>query len=384
MKAYLQELDTVNFSVDNTPAGLMSGKLMETKIKTAVYSVFYEISLAPNQALDLVFLRNIEPTDSLTDLPFAFHAETQTRSSTPFMSSLVQLLRRCEEDAFVFSSTSDSINKAKEWGRFIARSARKISDGDLLREGSQDCFYAEIVEWARRLDAERTKLTIRPYTSVYTFESIFKDYIETQEWFPSFDFLGIPVPKSRSRVYSRIEESQLRTDEKKAKKEVPDLISNTAYALGCASKLVIQDTSSVEFATKGRFPDLAAALYIDLAGLLTAYPDLDAAIRQSSWKEISYARSKSEAASKAAWTLLASGRKKQAAKKFGEALSLFTKHLTEESSTSSDAIVEFTYRPDPNSPGGEFGFKPNFLNQTFLGRLFQKSFSGMHKFIRIL
>lgn len=308
MKAYLQELDTVNFSQDNIQPGILDAKITDTKVRVAIYSVFYEIALSPNQAIDLLVLRRAKSEASLSSLPFSFHLD-KVHTDTPFTNFLLAMLKRGGKKAFIFSSEPDSISKAREWGQLIISEGARMDDKALLSAAIQSAFYPHIVEWARQLDAESSTLKINLSIVKPSYYELFRDYFETQEAFTTFDFLEIQFPENRSETYSAIDSLSIPSSEKQKRKEIPNLISNISYAMETESKLIISESSPFEFIVQERSPEILASLYIDLKGLLSNYPELEDAIKNSAWKKIGEARYKAHPAVIEGWSFLAKGEK---------------------------------------------------------------------------
>jgi hypothetical protein len=123
MKGYAQDLDTVNFSSEKNVGGKLEGMLIDAKVKTILYSAFYTISLSPNQVIDLLLVRKkFYDTQAFSSLPFSFHLDSGIyRAENPFEKQLLLFLRREGNNAFIFSSIPNGIEKANEWGEFVKK-----------------------------------------------------------------------------------------------------------------------------------------------------------------------------------------------------------------------------------------------------------------------
>ena len=324
MKGYLQDLDTVNFNPD-THVGELRGLFREAKIRTALYNVVYEVTLAPNQVLDLAWLRDDYANVSPKVWPFIFTVDsTLIESRTPFTKQLLLFLRRSGNQAFVFSSMPRNVELAKKWGEFLETEGHMMADEPLLAEASN--YYGEIVAWAKRLDALSGDIVIRPYGQGPKYSELYGDYLTA---------LGLPYldpPQTRSEAYSKI--SLLPDVDLQAQfdtlKSIPDLVSNVQYAINTQSRLILGSESVLEH--KIELPEtkeFVADIILDLNGLLSRYSEIEDAIASSSAEKISEALSKARKYVQQGWSLLDIRDVSGAKRKLGAGLKVFARELAQ-------------------------------------------------------
>jgi hypothetical protein len=376
MKGYAQDLDTVNFSSEKNVGGKLEGMLIDAKVKTILYSAFYTISLSPNQVIDLLLVREkFYDTQAFSSLPFSFHLDSGIyRAENPFEKQLLLFLRREGNNAFVFSSIPNGIEKANEWGEFVKENSR-ISDADLIKEANDDLFYREIVEWVKKLDSDISKINIEPFNKS-SYENLFLDYIEASQ---NRDFISYPVPKSRSQAYQLISDDHKQDIDIRKRKQLPDLISNIQYAIGTKSKLILEYSSPCVFDVKKDYIKyMPANVSIDIKSLLKKYPDVETAIIDSDLKKISIALNKSREEVDTAWKVI--NDKKLALKYFSKGLKIFLSNIVGKDIIEENPIDLGYVLPKTPDSLGELKIHLNFLKRL---RLRKKKFKGIDKFINI-
>jgi hypothetical protein len=370
VEGYMQELDTINFRRDEFPH-LSEGILEETRVKAMLYMVFYDIVLSPNQVIDSLVVRGklFEPSIQ-TPLPFQCYLDTTViRSNNPFMQQLLLLLRREGDSAFIFSSIANGQEKARIWGSLIEKNPQ-IGDEDLLSEAEN--HYKDVIEWAAELDNYSSKVVIKAYDQQASFETLLTDYVYNQ--LGPLQFMNVDIPKNRSQGYQSLVSSQLPSQEASNGKEALDFISNLQNALGTRAKLIVPTDSHLIFQTQAR--DRLAYVSLDIDGLLNKHPEIDFALRESSFARISEALKESRNEVELAWKSI--GNERESLKHFTEGLKLFSRNVVERDIPTES--IQITYKhQDPTL--GEAGISVP-VPRGFTDRLFRRNkFRGIGKFI---
>jgi len=374
MKGYIQELDTVRFNYDKL-VGNSLGNFNDAKVTTVLYSIFYDICLSPSQALDLLPLReHLFDQNAVLDLPFIYHISPDIRHrSQPFISQLATFLRREGNDAFIFSSTPNSLGKAKEWGDFISEN-KFIDDDTLINEAYN--YYPNVIEWAKKLDSFQSKLRIKPIVMKCSYKDLFSSYIRRQ--FDVINYIEFSLPISRSNSYQAIVNRSTSPDEISRKKQLPDFISGLQYAVETDSKLIVEQASNIfieEELGYCKFADIS----IDIKGLISEYPSLEKGIIGLSMSEISLARYNSKIHIERGWSYLGSGNKEMARIYFTNGLQEFMKHILQAEVKEKD-LLDITAKISPGGFG--IGIPVGKLVKWMLQET-QIPFRGVGKFVNI-
>lgn len=291
-RAYLQALDTVNFN--NIAIGLKPAENKKAFAIAMVYSIFYDIVLSPNQVLDLSFLRaqNLDPSIDPSAYPFSLAVDQKVyKEERKFTAQLLGFLRRGGESAFIFSSVADGSRKSQEWGEFINSSSAGYSDEKLLQK-AKVFGYAEIVDWASKLDDLAPRLNIKPYCARTSFSDIFGKLIE---WPTS---LG-SAPHTRSQVYKQIESKHFDLTEEKVYIDFADLASSIQYTqcLGDNIRLSLKSTSKFELS-----PDSSIDhLWLDFEKMSETYSAIWSSLSSANYEELGSIRMESVRVALNAW-----------------------------------------------------------------------------------
>lgn len=355
MKGYIQEFDTVNFNEDKIFADRV-GVYDDARVKSAIYNLFYDVTLSPNQVLDLRWLRDslsssYNPRSNPKNWPYIFTVlKPFGRSTTPFTDQLVYLLKRRGKDAFVFSSIQNNIELQEEWGKLVSRRGREMSGTALLREARKYC--EDIVDWAKELDKARHQIKIHAYDPVISFSDLYK-LLSTFSNEP----YGTP-PDTRSAAYSEIDsrpkelgiDPKLFTIDIQKAKDKPDLVSNLQYAICTDARFTRDPKKPLPFELFNlpisRPTAIKRHLVIDFQMLFKDYQEIKPAILSSSPEELSRATFEAKDYIRRGWSFLDDNLDKQARLEFGEGLRQFLTRLLERGFPK----IPLEVSTDPNRP----------------------------------
>ncbi len=292
--AYFQDFDTVNFDLANFPQDLRTAR-DQVYADLNLYSVFYEVRFAPNQVLDLLWLRDDPRLRALLfeAWPYALSVDTSLRQSpAPFTGQLVSFLKRGGDDAFIFSSKHDNIKLAAQWGQFAASDGAAMSDHDLLREASR-FGYHDIVDWAKTLDALPLHLTY--FGPKAKFPDVYSAYLDNEPIAVGY----LPPARNRSHAYRLINTRYPGDlDRQRGAKHLPDLASSLVYASGLSARCVLKRDSPFEIDRS-----IKGSLTLDLRALYREFP-IRAALRELTPSKLGDAREAVSAHVNEAWHLL--------------------------------------------------------------------------------
>jgi len=322
-KGYLELLDTVNFTPDRHRGGSLQGLHDDAFAQAMLIRLFHEIVLSPNQVLDLSFLRasHLDPSTSSPAYPFTFSVDSRIqRKPNPFTSQLAEFLRRPGDQAFIFSSLPNGTPLARQWGAYVLSETKRlhgIRDSDLLTEASSS-NYAEIVDWAKHLDA-MPSLNIVPYHAQVQFPQALSQYYELTGQRLSW----LDLPSTRSMAYGRIEAKYPAEQDQFEAKTSPDAASNMLYARALDARLVQKSDSRFQIE-----PDMRSSLTLDLHGLFAKYPFVKQVLLQSDLVSLARARDAAALHIEAGWSSMHSD-PDAALTHFTSAIKTFLLHLME-------------------------------------------------------
>jgi hypothetical protein len=375
MKGYLQELDTVNF-VPEEHIGELPGLIHNVKVKTILYSIFYDVTLSPNQVLDSTWFRDQYQSINPRTWPFILTVDEKVINKiSPFVDQLILFLRRSGKEAFLFSSIPNGMKLTQDWGSFIEKEGKNLSDTDLITEAKK--YFNEIVLWAQLLDSQHENIIINPYGAGPTYNQLYSDYLM------SIGLGYLEAPKNRSIAYSKIRD--IHDVDFKICKSIPDLISNIQYAINTQSRLIIDSESILEH--KIELPEskeVVADIILDLNGILSKYNEIEDCIETLTIDKISQAISKAKKTTSEGWALLGKrANEKEVRKKFVAGLKIFIKEIIQRDTPNIPFSVLF--KP-PVLPGEKPSFKIDFpaINKIVYLKWFTEwKLRGLDKFINL-
>jgi hypothetical protein len=321
---YVQAFDTVRFNPELNDGKSLLTLLEDGYINWALYSVFYQIALSPNQIFDLPLLSFPKFAQlSLVNFPFKFSVDWSIAGSpTKFTDQLLILLRRKGDSVFVFGSMSDGNKRAESWNHFLADAEGDIPNEKILKEAKKPEFYPEAVERAAQLDRDAANMSVATFAENVSFGEAYEDVLSKS---------GEDVSlrrKSRSIVYREHQFTSGLTETNRIIKDRADLATAFSNASSIqaykafSTRLVLGPESNIP-----RLGDPLPILRIDIPGLIRKYKDeIRKPILGANASEIITAADKVIDHVGLGWNLIPTDRR-AAIKEFSNAMSKFLNSL---------------------------------------------------------